>query len=363
MKKLDWYILGKFFKTFFFSIFLFTVISVVIDVGEKTDDFVRSGWTFSQIVFNYYIAFIPHIIALLFPLFVFISVIFFTSAMAGKSEIIAILASGTSYNRFLRPYWIGGILLALLLWFANRSVIPRAEYKRTYFETNYVNANSSYQALLKTSRNYYFRVDSFTYAGVHFYDTAYKSGGPFFMNRIVNNQETYNLRAANIRWDSTRHKWELQSVLERTIDGLHEHLVQSARKEVSFNFDPSEFERDEFTKDKLTTPELNAYIKKEQLRGAEGLNDLIVEKYRRDATSVTVLLLTLIGAVVASRKVRGGSGSHLAVGFVTAAAFIITDRFSTIFSTKGSLPPMLAAWIPNIFFALVAFYFYRRTPK
>ena len=363
MKKLDWYILKKFLTTFFFAIFLFTIISVVIDVGEKTDDFVKSGWSFEKIVMDYYIAFIPHIIALLFPLFVFISVIFFSSKMAGKSEFIAILASGTSFNRMLRPYWVGGIALAALLWYANQYVIPRAEYKRTYFETTYVNANSSYNPLLPHTNSYYFRVDSFTYAGVHSYDTGYKGGGPFFMNRIKGTEVVYNLRATNMRWDTASHKWQLFNVFERTLDGLHEKIVSTPKKLLSLNFQPTDLFQDEFTKDKLTTPELKKEIQLGELRGSEGLNELKVERYRRDATSITVILLTLIGAAVAIRKVRGGSGSHLAIGFVTAALFILTDRFSTIFSTKGNLPPMLAAWIPNIIFSVVAYYMYRKAPK
>lgn len=363
MKKIDWYIIKKFLITFFFANFLFTIISVVIDVSEKTDDFVKSGWTFYQIVTNYYIAFVPHIIALLFPLFIFISVIFFTSKMAGHSEVIAILASGTSFNRFLRPFLICGVALALLLWVSNRYVIPKAEFKRAYFETNYVQANSSYNSLLPTANNYYFRIDSFTYAGVHYFDTGSKRGGPFFMNRVINNQVIYNLRAENLQWDKVKQKWNLQNVLERNINGLHEQITRTPKKTMNFNFQPSDLYNDEFTKAKLTTPELDRYINLQELHGTEGLNDLKVERYHRDATSVTVVILTIIGAVIASRKVRGGSGMHLAIGFLTAALFILTDRFSTIFSTKSNLPPLLAAWLPNIVFSFIAYAFYKKSPK
>ncbi len=363
MKKIDWYIIKSFFSTFFFAIFLFTVISVVVDVSEKTDDFVKSGWSFKKIVMDYYIAFIPHIIALLFPLFVFIAVIFFTSKLAGRSEIIAILASGTSFRRILRPYFIGGVLLAGLLWYANHYVIPKAEVKRTFFEDKYVNANSSYNPLLPHSNDLYFRIDSFTYAGVHYYDTVNKRGGPFFMNTVKNNKLVYNLRADNMSWDTAQMKWQLDNVLERTIDSLKEQLVSTAKMHMNFNFKPFDLSRDEYAKDKLTTPELNHFIKLEELRGAEGINSLRIERYRRDATPVAVVILTLIGAVIASRKVRGGSGMHLAIGFITAALFILTDRFSTIFSTKGNLPPLIAAWIPNLFFIFVAYYFYKKAPK
>lgn len=366
MKKLDWYIIKKFLTTFFFSIFLFAIISVVVDVGEKTDDFVKSGWSFSKIVVDYYLAFIPHIIALLFPLFVFIAVIFFTSKMAGKSEIVAILAAGVHFRRVLRPYFIAGLFLALLLWYASGYVIPRAEVKRTYFEDVYVNGNSTYNPLIQTSNNLYFRIDSFTYAGVHYYDTVRKTGGPFFMHRVNRkklNEVVFNLRAETIRWDTATRKWALDNVVEREINGLKEKTTLTATKQMKFTFEPRDLRKDDFAKDKMTTPELQHNIKLEELRGTEGVKALQIERFRRDATPVSVIILTLIGAIIGSRKVRGGSGVHLAMGFIIAAVFILMDRFSTIFSTKGNLPPIIAAWIPNIVFSMVAYYIYRKSPK
>ena len=362
MKKLDWYIFKNLLTTFFFSLFLFAFISIVIDVSEKTDDFVNSGLSFKEIITKYYYGFIPHILALLFPLFVFIAVIFFTSKMAGRSEIVAILASGISFNRFLRPFFIAGLFLAGILWFANQYVIPIANDIRVNFQANYIDNNSSYNPLMSKRSNLYIRIDSFTYAGVN-YDTASKTGSNFFMQRIRGNQVTYNLRAENISWDTAKRKWLLDNIIERTINGLKENVTMTPKRVMNFNFKPFDLKRDEYAKDKLITPELDRFITLEELRGAEGLNALKVERYRRDATPVAVLLLTIIGVVVASRKVRGGSGIHLAMGFITAAIFILTDRFSTIFSVKGNLSPMLAAWLPNIIFTFVAIWFYRRAPK
>jgi lipopolysaccharide export system permease protein len=152
-------------------------------------------------------------------------------------------------------------------------------------------------------------------------------------------------------------------VIERRINGLKETVTMTPTMSKTYTFKPFDLKRDEYAKDKLTTPELDRFIQFEELRGVEGLNALKVERYRRDATPAAVILLTFIGAVVASRKVRGGSGVHLAIGFIAGASFILTDRFSTIFSTKGSLQPGLAAWMPNIIFAFVALWFYRRSPK
>lgn len=363
MKKIDWYILKKFLTTFFFAIFLFTIIAVVIDVSEKTDEMVRSRLGVKRIILEYYIGFIPHIIALLFPLFVFIAVIYFTSKMAVQSEIIALIAGGTSYRRWLRPYWIGGIILGVVLWFANQYVVPRANKIRSSFEAKYIDANSSYNALVGGNNNIYFRVDSFTYAGILRYDTLTKRGGPIFMYRLDSNRLTNNMRAEGIVWDTATRKWRLESLLNRQFNRLGEKVTLQDYENRTYNFTPLDLGRDKYTKERLTTPELNRYIELETLRGSEGLNDLKVERYRRDATSVTVILLTLIGAIVAGRKVRGGSGLHLAIGFMLAALFIITDRFSTIFSTKGSLPPLVAAWIPNAVFIGVVILLYRKAPK
>src|SRR3954469_9089512 len=267
MKKLDWYIIKNFLVTFFFSIFLFTVIAIVVDISEKTDDFVKSGLTFMQIVTQYYIPFIPHIIALLFPLFVFIAVIFFTSKLAGRSEIIAILASGVSYRRILLPYFIGGLLLAGLLLGANAFIIPQAEVKKLAFQVAYFDNDSPSDALFANrQKNVYFRVDSFTYAGVINYDTLTKRGGPFFMHTIKNDQLVYNLRAGTIQWDTAKKKWRLETVFERTINGLKEHTTTEPKKQMNFNFRPLDLSNDEHTKDMLTSPELSKYIVQQEQR-------------------------------------------------------------------------------------------------
>lgn len=364
MKKLDWYILKKFLTTFFFAIFLFAIIAVVVDVSEKTDDFVRSQLGVRRIITEYYFGFIPHIIALLFPLFVFIAVIFFTSKMANKTEIVAILASGTTYFRWLRPYMVGGGFLAALLFVAVRYVVPHANQIRGSFEARYIDGNNSYNALVgANTSNLYLRVDSFTYAGIYSYDTLTKRGGPVFFYKLVGNKLVENMRADALTWDTTAKKWRLDALVDRKVQPLGEDIALEGSRLVNFPFRPYDLSRDKYTKDKLTSNELARFISLEELRGAEGLNDLKVELYRRDATCVTVFLLTLIGAIIAGRKVRGGSGVHLAVGFLIAAAFIILDRFSTIFSTKGNLPPVIAAWIPNTVFLFVVMYLYRKAPK
>jgi lipopolysaccharide export system permease protein len=190
-----------------------------------------------------------------------------------------------------------------------------------------------------------------------------KSASGFFLEKVKNNKMYYNLRAQRLLWDTSKNNWQLINVTERRIDSTHEIIKQLPQMNLNLNFKPKDLRKDEYLKDKLTTPELNEFIRLEELRGSEGLNTLKVEKYRRTATPATVLLLTIIGAVMAGRKTRGGSGLHLATGIIIASIFIVSDRFSTVFSIKGNLPPLLAAWIPNIVFSFVAYYLYRRAPK
>ena len=362
LTKLDWYILKKFFTTFIFCMLLFTVIAVAVDSSEKTDDFVKTGLTTGQIIKQYYVGFVPYIWGLLYPLFVFIAVIFFTSKMALRSEVIAILATGTTYNRWLRPYIVGGIVFAIGLWFANRYGIPKANEIRSNFQTKYLDDADPTKNMSSRS-SYYLRVDTNTYVGVRYYDTTTKTASSFFMDRVKNNKVVYNLRANSMQWDTAQKKWKLTGVVERTIDSLQENVRQVPEMHMNLNIKPEDLRKDEYAKDKFTTPQLAHYIHMEELRGTEGLNTLKVELYRRTATPATVILLTLIGAVVAGRKTRGGSGLHLAIGIGIAALFIISDRFSTVFSIKGNFPPLLAAWMPNIVFSFVAWYMYRRAPK
>jgi len=365
VQRIDWYILKKFLVTFFFCMLLFTLVAVAVDSSEHADDFVRANFNTRQILEKYYLGFVPYIWSLLFPLFVFIAVIFFTSRMAARSEIIAILASGTPYNRFLRPYWIGGILLGLLLWVGSRYWIPKANIIRADFQSVYIDKNDPTRNVFSGScaNCFYRRIDTNTFVGIRDYDTASRTARGFFMERVKGTRMTYNLRGETLLWDTALNKWKLYRVVERKVDSLGERIQYHDTLVLAILLRPEELRRDEYLKDKLTTPELKALVRREALRGTEGLSALEVEWYRRTATPVSVVLLTLIGAVVASRKTRGGSGVDLAIGIVIASLYIMSDRFSTVFAVKGNLPGLLAAWLPNLVFGGVAYWMYRQTPK
>jgi lipopolysaccharide export system permease protein len=365
IKKIDWYILKNFISTTVFMVLIFSVIAVAIDTSEKADDFVKSGLPTSKIITQYYFGFVPFIISMIFPLMVFIAVIFFTSKMAGKSELVAILASGVKFNRMLRPYFLGALLLGGIFWLATQYLIPKAQLIRGTFQTTYIDSKSSYEQgeAAKRTRNYYFKVDANTYAGMRNYDTSSKSANDFYMNRFKGTKMVYNLRADHLRWDTAKKTWKLQNSTERKIEDIKEITRIIPDMTINLNLKPNEIKFDKYLKDRLTTPELKRYIRGEESRGAEGLNDYKVERYRRDATPVSVFILTMIGVAVSSRKTRGGSGLNMAVGIITAAFFVVMDKFSLTFSTKGSFPPLLAAWMPNIIFSMVAVWLYRIAPK
>jgi lipopolysaccharide export system permease protein len=363
-KKIDRYIISKYLSTFFFCLLLMTAVVVVVDVSEHTDDFVKSQLPASKIITDFYFGFIPRIDAMLFPLFVFISVIFFTSKMASRSEVVAILSSGVSFKRFLLPYIIGGLFLTVLLWFGYQYVVPKANKKWGDFESKYIDPNFGNNGASATYKQHlYFRNDSNTYIGIRGYDTVSRIGTGFFVQRFSNNRLVYNLRADNFNWDTATRKWKLDNVMERHLNSITETVNHYSNLQMSYNFKPVDLRRDEYLKDQMPTPALNEFIKLEKIRGSEGLNTLLVERYNRDAIPVSVLILTIIGAVLASRKVRGGSGLHLAMGVVISVLYILFSRFTIVFATKGSFTPFLAAWTPNLIFGLLAFYLYKKAPK
>lgn len=364
MKILDRHILAKYLVTFFFCIILFMVIVVVVDISEKTDDFVKSKLSAWQIFTDYYMGFIPRMAGMLFPLFIFISVIFFTSKMAGRSEIIAILSSGVSFARFTVPYIIGGGLLSLFLWWSTQSQIPKANRKWANFQKVYIDGNTP-AGIMQSSykQNIYFKMDTNSYIGIRGYDTVSKTGSGFYVQKFNKNRLIYNLRASSFSWDTAKNQWNLASVQERYFNEVSEAIKNSSNLLMKYNFKPVDLRKDDYLKDQMSTPELDRFIKMEKERGSEMLSQLQVERYNRDALPVSVFILTIIAVSISSKKVRGGSGAHLALGVIISVIYILFSRISVVFATKGSFSPMLAAWTPNIIFGLLAIYLFYRAAK
>lgn len=357
IKKLDWYIIKKFLGTFVYALMIMAVIASVIDYSEKAKDFLEHKAP-AMAVIGYYQNFIPHILALLFALFIFIATIFFTSKLAYKSEIIAFLATGASFNRFLRPYFIGAAFICTIFLFANHWIVPIANKKRIDFENKYVHAAVAY-----SDHNVHLRLSPQLYVYVQNYDYVANSGYRFSSERVNGTLLLEKITADRISYDSIKKVWNLYTVVVRKNDGVKEDLKILPELTLKYPFVPKDLYENVDVKETFTTSELNRFIEQEKLRGRESLNIYYIEKYRRTSQPVAGFILCIIGVCISSKKVRGGSGLHLAIGILVSAIYMLLLQLSTTFSTKADLNPLIAVWIPNFIFACIAYYLYRRQVK
>lgn len=359
MKKLDLFIIKKFLGTFFFSILLFTLVAIIIDLTEKIDNFFGKDIPFNEIVFSYYLNFIPYIDAMLAPLFIFISVIFFTSKMASNSEIVSILCSGVSFYRLLFPFIFSAVFLALLLLGANHFVVPNANKGRLDFEYEFIQTYKKN----RTENNIHMQIKKDVYLYIENYKPIDSTGYKFTYEKMKDGELVYKLRADKIEWDVKKDKWRMRNYFARTIDGMNEKIEQGKYLDTLMGFYPHDFDSRSSLMAELNTIELNEKIEELKTKGAENIEFYEIEYYRRTADAFTAIIMTLIGFSLASRKTRGGLGLHIVMGFALSAIYIIFTRFSTTFSTNGDLDPFWGVWIPNIIFGILAIVILRRAPK
>jgi lipopolysaccharide export system permease protein len=355
--KIDRYILRNFLLTFVLLLLVFSAIAIVFDYTEKMKDFVTRkppAWD----VFTYFANFLPYILALLFPIFIFVAVILFTSILANRSEIIAILNTGMTFNRFLRPYFLGAGIICIVLLVANHYVIPLANKKRLQFEQQYIWEHTYVKS---HDDNIHLRVSPTEYVYMQSYNPDAKTGFRFSYEVIEGTLLKEKWIADQCKYDTVKKLWKLNDVVVRKNDSLREHVEVYKELNKKFSFTSEEIipRRGEI-KQMMTSPQLNEYIQREELKGSEGLSEYYIEKYRRTSTPFSAFVLSIIGACLASRKVRGGSGVHVALGLMISAIYIFTMQFSTTFALKGNLHPMLAVWIPNVLFGIIAYFIYRR---
>jgi lipopolysaccharide export system permease protein len=361
MKILDWYIVKKYLSTFFFTMMLITMIAVMIDYFERVDKFINADLSFKEIVLDYYLHFVPWINGLLWPLFALLAVIFFTSRMAKNSEIISILSAKVSYARFLRPYIIGGGILAVLLWLGNNYVIPHSNRLKNEFESEHIRKS----AKTTLNHNIHFWLSPNEKVYIRNYSNSDSSGRTFRLERFNGNQLVYTLKANKIKFIGPPNKWKLEGYEIRTFGEMQENLIPKSDQHLDtvFSFIPKDFTRYTKQMEMMNTSDLREFLKYEKERGLDSGKKYSIELYRRTADPFTIFILTLIGVSVASRKVRGGMGFHLAAGIVIGAVFVILSKFSTTFSTNLSLPAGLGVWLPNIFFSIVAAILIRNAQK
>lgn len=341
---------------------LFIIISVVIDISEKLDDFMDGGVPFKHIVFGYYLNFIPWIVFLLSPVFIFISVIFFTSQLAYRSEIIASLSSGISFYRILLvPYAISALILFAIQYGANHYLVPISNQNRIDFELEWFSKKKSKR--LGTQKDLHLQVgeDLFLYLGS--YDRKDSTGVNFTLEKVIDNELKEKISARRLRWRSKTQSWELGSYIMRTMDGEQETFAKGSKMDSAFAFLPKDLTTESYLKEAMTTPRLKEYIEQQESKGAADVESLKVEKHRRTSVPFATFILTVIGFALASRKVRGGMGLHVLLGIGLSAAYVLMMQFSTTFAINGNLSPFLSVWIPNILFGILSIYLLRLAPK
>ena len=354
----DWYVIRKFIGTYFFAIALIISISVVFDVAEKMDDFMTRGAPLRAIVVDYYLNFIPYFANLFSSLFVFISVIFITSQMATRSEIIAILSSGVSFNRLLYPYFLSALVIFLLSFTLSNFVIPPANKTRIDFENSYVT-----WIKYKDQRDIHKQVRPGLFVYMQSYDPYDCVGYRLALESFEGRKLRAKLLSDEVRWDSVAQKWHLGKYYIREYRDSGEVLRRGDSIDTTFYLLPKDLARTNRDVETMNYFELNRYIDEQILQGASDISLCYVEKYGRTATPFAAFILTLIGVSVSSRKVRGGMGKHLGFGLGLSFTYILFMRFSTMFAIGGTLPPLLAVWVPNILFGIIAIVIYRRAPK
>ena len=357
MRKLDWYIFKKFIGTFFFAISLLIVVVIVFDVSENVDSFIKNNASLYEVVFHYYIPFIPYFINLFIYLFTFISVIFFTSKMAGHTEIIAILSSGVSFRRFLWPYIMAALLLAGGSFYLGNFLIPRMDTVRRTFKNTYM------ENLMKSSgQNIHVQIEKGVYAYMANYDMKRATGYKFTLERFDNHTLEYKLSADKIVYDTVKDNWHIYNYIEYSFIP-EEKLSRGKLIDTVLPMKPSDFYFVKEDFEEMNLIELNNYIHAQREKGADNILPYEIEKHKRLASPAAIIILTIIGASLSSRKTRGGMGINLGIGITITFAYILFLEFFRVFAISGVISPFFAGWLPNIIFATIGIYFLAKAPK
>ena len=347
IKKVDRYIMGKYLATFFVIIGLIISLASAFDFSEKLDSFMGRGDLkpkVSEILIDYYLNFAIFFANLFAPFFAFIACIFFTSRMATRLEIISILSTGTSYWRLLRPYLLTAFLLGALNWVSGNFIIPKANQDKMNFEQKYFGRINI--SLPNIHRQY--NDSEFVY--VKNFNFSTKMGGAFAYEKFISGQLTKKIMSHNVIYDTINNRWKLQDYIIRDLDGLKEKMSRGTEMDTAFPFTPAIFKSEVKTIYNMSNSELNKFIAEERGRGSKYINIYLLEKHQRNANPFAIIIMTLLAVPIASRKVRGGIGIHLAMGVAIAFAYIYMSKIFTASASTGGIDPLWAIWLPNFIF-------------
>ena len=361
LSRLDRYIISKFIGTYIYSIILIISIAIVFDINENLSKFTTLGAPLKAIVFDYYANFVPYFSNLFSPLFVFIAVIFFTSKLAGNSEIIAMLAAGVSFKRLMRPYLLSAALIALVNYYLGSYIIPHGTIVRQDFEAKYKNNKK-----ITSASNVQLMVGPGVIAYIQQYDNNTKSGYGFSLDKFEKKKLVSHMTASTIRYDSIsedRFHWKAQNYKIRTLRGLREEIKSGAVIDTIIHMEPMDLVYSDGQQETLTSDELRQYISKQIERGSTNVVQYEVEYHKRIATSFASFILTVIGVSLSSRKRKGGMGVYLGIGLALSFSYILLQTISSTFAINADTPPIIAAWMPNVLYAFIAYFCYRQAPN
>ena len=361
IRKIDWYIIRKFIGTYIYSIALIISIAIVFDINENLAKFTEYHAPLHAIVFDYYVNFVPYYSNLFSPLFVFIAVIFFTSKLAGNSEIIAMLAAGISFKRLLRPYMISCVLISMVAYYLNAYVIPEGTIVRQNFESLYKNKRKNTSA-----ENVQLQVGHGIVAYIQHYDNNMKRGYGFSLDKFEQKKLVSHMTAMEIQYDTisdTKYHWTVSHWKIRQLKGLKEHITSGQKLDTLIQMEPTDLVYSKGQQETFTSPALRDYISKQIDRGSGNVVQYQVEYHKRIASSFASFILTIIGLSLSSRKRKGGMGLYLGIGLVLSFSYIMLQTISSTFAINAGFHPVLSAWMPNLIFALVAYFCYRKAPN
>jgi lipopolysaccharide export system permease protein len=361
MKILDKFLIKRFLSTYLFSVFIIVLIIIVIDFVEKNDNFIDHKAPTRAILMDYYLNLAPYWANTLSPIMIFISTVFFTAKLASHTEIIAILSTGTSFMRLMRPYFIGAAIVAIFSFIMVGWVLPKANAKRIAFENKYIQ-----ETFYFGDRDFHLAVEKNTYAYLSSYDNLNKTAFDFTLEKVKNNQLLEKLSARRAVYVDSIKKWKLYDYRIRKIGIMKDELTFSKENmalDTTLNMFPSDFENQNNKQETMTIPQLKSQINLINSRGGEGVAMYEIEYYQRFATPFAVIILSLMGLIVSARKSRGGVGLQIAIGFVLAFVYILFYIMSKGIANAGNMPPLLAIWLPNIVFSCIATFMYFTVPR
>jgi len=358
MKLIDKYILKRYLATFTVMLLLFIPIGIVIDVSEKVNKMIEKKVPIGSILV-YYGDFTVYFANLLFPIFLFLSVIWFTSKLANNTEIIAILSSGISYQRFLKPYFIGATLISIFALLMGFFLVPKAS--KGFNDFRYQNLKGNTQT--RETSDIFKQIGKGEFIYVSNYNYLSKTGFNFVYEKFNDHVLEYKIEANRIKYDEETKKYSLFTYTKRTIGELNDTLESSDKEIIAFNFDPDDLTPVVYVAETMTIGELYDFIQKEKAKGSANISAYLVVYYKKFSLPVSAFILTIIAVAVSSMKRRGGMGMNLAIGIVIAFTFIFFDKVFGTMAEKSSISPLLAVWFPNIVFGILAFYLLRNAKR